>query len=175
MMMNPYAVLGVEPGASQEEIKKAYRTMAKKYHPDLNPNDANASARMNDINVAYDILSKPQTASFEREQARQNAYQQSTYQQSAYQQRQQYQQESESQYGQNNQWRNSQFDWEGWEGMDEQNEKFWEWHKQTFGEFRRNNEWRPSPVRTSTIGKIVRWFLIYQLVMMLFRMFVFFF
>ena len=57
--MDPYKVLGVEPGASAEEIKRAYRSMAKKYHPDLNPGDEYAAEKMNDINVAYDILTKP--------------------------------------------------------------------------------------------------------------------
>ena len=59
MMMDPYKVLGVAPGASEEEIKKAHRTLAKKYHPDLNPGDKAAAEKMNEINAAYDILTKP--------------------------------------------------------------------------------------------------------------------
>ncbi len=43
-MMNPYQVLGVTPGASDEEIKKAYRTMSRKYHPDANVNNPNKAA-----------------------------------------------------------------------------------------------------------------------------------
>ncbi len=66
MMSNPYAVLGVEPGTSQEDIKKAYRNLAKKYHPDLHPNDPTAASKMNEINAAYDILSKPHSVSYER-------------------------------------------------------------------------------------------------------------
>ncbi|RKM59775.1 J domain-containing protein [Butyrivibrio sp. CB08] len=62
MVRDPYKVLGVAPGASDEEIKKAYRTLAKKYHPDLNPGDEVAAERMNEVNAAYDILSKPHTA-----------------------------------------------------------------------------------------------------------------
>lgn len=59
MMIDPYKVLGVAPGASDEEIKKAHRTLAKKYHPDLNPGDSAAAEKMNEINAAYDILTKP--------------------------------------------------------------------------------------------------------------------
>ena len=59
MMMDPYKVLGVAPGASEEEIKKAHRTLAKKYHPDLNPGNEAAAEKMNEINAAYDILTKP--------------------------------------------------------------------------------------------------------------------
>ena len=62
MVQDPYKTLGVSPGATDEEIKKAYRTLAKKYHPDLNPGDEVAAQRMNDINAAYDLLSKPHTA-----------------------------------------------------------------------------------------------------------------
>jgi curved DNA-binding protein CbpA len=64
MVRDPYKVLGVAPGASDEEIKKAYRTLAKKYHPDLNPGDEVAAERMNEVNAAYDILTKPHTARY---------------------------------------------------------------------------------------------------------------
>lgn len=56
MYQDPYKVLGVSPEASDEEIKKAYRDLTKKYHPDLNPNDPNAAAKMNEINAAYDQI-----------------------------------------------------------------------------------------------------------------------
>lgn len=55
-----YEVLGIARGASEEEIKKAYRQMAKKYHPDLNPGDKEAEARFKEVNEAYEVLSDPQ-------------------------------------------------------------------------------------------------------------------
>ena len=55
-MSDPYKVLGVSKGASEEEITKAYRKLAKKYHPDLNPGDETAAAKMSEINAAYDKL-----------------------------------------------------------------------------------------------------------------------
>lgn len=56
--MDPYKVLGVSPDASDEEIKKAYRTLSKKYHPDLNPGDEKAAQKMREINSAYDMIQK---------------------------------------------------------------------------------------------------------------------
>ena len=56
MVSNPYKVLGVSPDASDEEIKKAYRELTKKYHPDLNPGDEHAAQMMNDVNAAYDQI-----------------------------------------------------------------------------------------------------------------------
>lgn len=73
MISDPYKVLGVEQGASQEEIKRAYRRKAKEYHPDLHPNDPNAAMKMNEINQAYDMLMNPDKYAQKRaeEQARQ--------------------------------------------------------------------------------------------------------
>ena len=56
MYQDPYKVLGVSPDASDDEIKKAYRDLTKKYHPDLNPNDPTAAEKMNQINAAYDQI-----------------------------------------------------------------------------------------------------------------------
>ncbi|MCX7912658.1 MAG: molecular chaperone DnaJ [Dehalococcoidales bacterium] len=55
-----YAVLGVERDADEAAIKKAYRTLAMKYHPDRNPGDPEAVARMKEINEAYAVLSDPE-------------------------------------------------------------------------------------------------------------------
>src|SRR3954462_7616569 len=54
-----YKVLGVEKNAGEDEIKKAYRKLARKYHPDLNPNDKVANAKFQQINEANEVLSDP--------------------------------------------------------------------------------------------------------------------
>ena len=55
-MADPYQALGVSREASQDEIRKAYRRLAKKHHPDLNPGDAEAEKRFKDISAAYNIV-----------------------------------------------------------------------------------------------------------------------
>lgn len=55
-MEGPYKILGVDENASEEEIKKAYRALVKKYHPDLHPDDKEAAAKMSEINAAYDMI-----------------------------------------------------------------------------------------------------------------------
>lgn len=57
-MQDPYRVLGVSQGASEDEIKKAYRTLAKKYHPDVNNGSAEAEAHMKEVNEAYSQIMK---------------------------------------------------------------------------------------------------------------------
>ena len=59
-MNDPYKVLGVSPNASDEEIKQAYRRLAKKYHPDLNPGDKVAAQKMQEINAAYEQIKNPE-------------------------------------------------------------------------------------------------------------------
>ncbi len=59
MMMDPYEVLGLKRGASDEEIKKAYRTLSRKYHPDANvnnPNAAQAEEKFKQVQAAYDQI-----------------------------------------------------------------------------------------------------------------------
>lgn len=55
-MNDPYSVLGLKNGASEEEVKKAYKKLAKMYHPDVCGNDENAAKKMQEINAAYDAI-----------------------------------------------------------------------------------------------------------------------
>lgn len=59
MARDYYEVLGVDKGASDDDIKKAFRQQAKKYHPDLHPGDKEAEAKFKEVNEAYSILSDP--------------------------------------------------------------------------------------------------------------------
>ena len=66
-MADPYETLGVRRGDSEEAIRKAYRKLAKRHHPDLNPGDKQAAERFKTINAANDILSDPEKrARFDR-------------------------------------------------------------------------------------------------------------
>ena len=66
-MTDPYELLGLSKSATDEDIRKAYRKLAKKYHPDLNPGKADAEARFKDISAANALLSDPEKrARFER-------------------------------------------------------------------------------------------------------------
>src|SRR5215813_8731085 len=54
-----YGILGVKKSASSEEIRKAFRKLARKYHPDVNPGDKKAEERFKDLSEANDVLSDP--------------------------------------------------------------------------------------------------------------------
>ena len=59
-MADPYKVLGVDRNATDDEIKQAYRRLAKKYHPDLNPGDQEAARKMQEVNAAYEQIKNPE-------------------------------------------------------------------------------------------------------------------
>ena len=60
MIDDPYSVLGLSRDATDEEVKQAYRRLAKKYHPDLNPGDQEAARKMQQVNEAYDQIKNPE-------------------------------------------------------------------------------------------------------------------
>ena len=62
MIDDPYKVLGLSPDASDEDVKRAYRRLAKKYHPDLNPGDQEAARKMQEVNAAYEQIKNPEKA-----------------------------------------------------------------------------------------------------------------
>ena len=96
MIDDPYKVLGVRPDASDEEIKRAYRHLAKKYHPDLNPGDQEAARKMQEVNAAYEQIKNPEKFRQQGQNGyggyydpfggyRQQSYSGDQYQQAAYQ------------------------------------------------------------------------------------------
>jgi DnaJ-class molecular chaperone len=66
-MKDPYEILGVERGATEAQLRSAYRKLAKRHHPDLNPGSKAAEEQFKEINAAYDLLSDPEKrARFDR-------------------------------------------------------------------------------------------------------------
>jgi len=55
-----YSTLGVAKGANAKDLKQAYRKLARKYHPDVNPGDKSAEAKFKEINEAYEVLGDPE-------------------------------------------------------------------------------------------------------------------
>ena len=55
-----YAILGLSKNATEKDIKQAYRKLARKYHPDVNPGDKSAEARFKEMNQAHEVLSDPE-------------------------------------------------------------------------------------------------------------------
>ena len=88
-MRDPYEVLGVSRGASDDEIKKAYRAKCKRWHPDLNPNDPTAEEHFKEVQAAYDAITKgetgPQMGGNPYGSYQQQGYGQQSYQQQGYQ------------------------------------------------------------------------------------------
>ena len=88
-MRDPYEVLGVQRGASDDEIKKAYRAKCKRWHPDLNPNDPTAEEHFKEVQAAYDAITKgetgPQMGGNPYGSYQQQGYGQQNYQQQGYQ------------------------------------------------------------------------------------------
>jgi len=59
-MIDPYQVLGVSKKSDQEDIKKSFRKLAKKYHPDLNPGNKEAEKKFKDVSHAFDLIGTPE-------------------------------------------------------------------------------------------------------------------
>ncbi len=183
MMTDPYKVLGVSPGASQEEIKKAHRTLAKKYHPDLHPGDSAASEKMNEINAAYDMLIHPganryhqaynqgyDSGPFARTQGQNYGHSQSNTSGRTYTWKEDNPFEH---YGTYWEWRNGAFT--RYSNDSEENAENADGTWNSGSDWRNNGTWRRTPVYGgSLLFRIIRWYVILQLLSILFRMFLFF-
>ncbi|MCI2047504.1 MAG: DnaJ domain-containing protein [Faecalibacterium sp.] len=84
-MRDPYQVLGIQRGATEDEIKKAYRAQCKRWHPDLNPNDPTAEEHFKEVQEAYDAIVKgdTQASAYGNPYAQRQASQQAPYGQNA--------------------------------------------------------------------------------------------
>ncbi|MBQ3405222.1 MAG: J domain-containing protein [Oscillospiraceae bacterium] len=162
MAADPFQVLGVPRSATEDEIKSAYRRLAKKYHPDLHPDDPEAAKRMNEINVAYDTIKNPSSQSYYSQQG----YGQQGYGQHSYGQQGQsyYSQQSHSYTDPNNYYTG----WYGWKSTHtrENSEGFYNgWRYVTWDEFDRQRS-RQSQTRRghSLLYYIIMGMLIFSVV-----------
>lgn len=73
-MNDPYSVLGLSSSASEEEVKKAYKTLAKKYHPDVAGNSPEAAKKMQEINAAYDAIINHKSYGYQNSGSSYNSY-----------------------------------------------------------------------------------------------------
>ena len=105
-MSNYYEILGVSKNATADEIKKAYRTLAFKYHPDRNPGNAEAEEKFKQISVAYDVLG---------DEAKRRQYDMGSYSESAYNNAQSQQYQRQYQYTYSNPFGDENF-WEWFNG-----------------------------------------------------------
>ncbi len=80
MVNDPYAVLGIDRNATEDEIKKAYRKLAKKYHPDLNPGNKEYEKKMVEINEAYEMLTSPNKNQYSSYEGNSSSPQSNSYQ-----------------------------------------------------------------------------------------------
>jgi molecular chaperone DnaJ len=67
-MEDPYSILGISPGVSDDDLTKAYRKLAKKYHPDINPGNKTAELKMREVNAAYEQIKKQKSGGVNYEQ-----------------------------------------------------------------------------------------------------------
>ena len=167
MVNDPYQVLGVSHDADEDTIRQAYRRLAKKYHPDLNPGDAAAAQKMNEINEAYDLIKNPQA--YQQQRAQQQAQQQAR---QAYQRQQQagyydpfdpfgFYRQSGSQSGQNASGQNS---------SDQQYNTYY-YHYTNDDPTRQQYQWtyhRPRRSPLGIVGKILVVYFVFQLFFSLF-------